>query len=50
MSANIQEPEKGQILFYHTDDQALRFEYRFVDELQREAMVTHCATVGGKKV
>ncbi len=32
MSISNQEPEKGQILLYQTDDQGLRMECRFVDE------------------
>ena len=32
MSTNNQEPEKGQILLYQTDEQDLRLECRFVEE------------------
>ena len=32
MSSNNQEPEKGQILLYQTDEQGLRLECRFVGE------------------
>src|SRR5690554_3352796 len=32
MSLNSQEPEKGQILLYQTEDQGLRLECRFVGE------------------
>jgi len=32
VSLNNQEPEKGQILLYQTEDQGLRLECRFVGE------------------
>lgn len=32
MSRDNQEPEKGQILLYQTDDQGLRLECRFIGE------------------